>query len=52
MIPSRKIVAIDEFATLNKENTIAVVERVVHAYGPICPLHELIMDHGGEFGAH
>ena len=49
---SRKILAIDEFATINTENTIAVVERAIQEYGPICPLRELIMDHGSEFGAH
>ena len=49
---SRKILAIDEFATINTENSIAVVERAIHEYGPICPLRELIMDHGSAFGAH
>ena len=49
---SRKILAIDEFATINTENSIAVVQRAVQKYGPICPLRELIMDHGSEFGAH
>jgi putative transposase len=49
---SQKILAIDEFATINTENTITVVERAIQEYGPICPLRELIMDHGSEFGAH
>ena len=49
---SRKVLAIDEFATVNTENTIAVVERAIQEYGAICPLRELIMDHGSEFGAH
>lgn len=49
---SRKILAIDEFATINTENTITVVERAIQEYGPICPFRELIMDHGSEFGAH
>lgn len=48
---SRKILAIDEFATINTENTITVVERAIQEYGPICPFRELIMDHGSEFGA-
>jgi len=49
---SRKILAINEFGTVNTVNTIAVVERAVQEYGHICPLRELIMDHGSEFGAH
>lgn len=49
---SRKILAIGEFATINTENSIAVVERAIQEYGPICPLRELIMDHGSAFGAH
>ena len=49
---SRKILAIDEFATINSENTIAVIERAFQEYEPICPVRELIMNHGREFGAH
>ena len=49
---SRKILAIDEFATINTENSIAVVEQAIQEYGPICQLRELIMDHGSAFGAH
>jgi len=49
---SRKILAIDEFATINTENSKAIVERAIREYGSICPLRELIMDHGSEFGAH
>jgi putative transposase len=49
---SRKILAIDEFATINTENSIVVVQRAIQKYGPICPLRELIMDHGSELGAH
>jgi len=49
---SRKILAAGEFATINTKNTIVVVERAVQEYGQICPLRELIMDHGSEFGAH
>jgi putative transposase len=35
---SRKILAIDEFASINTENTMAVVERAIQECGPICPL--------------
>ena len=35
---SRKILAIDEFGTVNTVNTIVVVERAVHEYGHIRPL--------------
>jgi putative transposase len=49
---SRKILAIDEFAAINMENTIATVKRVIREYGLICPLRELIMNHGSEYGAH
>ena len=49
---SRKILSIDEFATINTENSIAIVERLIQEYGSICPLLELIMDHDSEFGAH
>jgi len=49
---SRKILAIDEFASINMENTIVTVKRVIREYGLICPLRELIMDPGSEYGAH
>lgn len=49
---SRKILAIDEFVTVNTKNSITVIEHAIQEYGPICPLRELIMDHGSEFGAH
>ena len=48
----RKILAIGELATINTDNSIAVIERVFQEYWQICPLRELIMDHGSEFGAH
>jgi putative transposase len=49
---SRKILAIREFATINTSNTIMVVDDVIREYNQICPLRELIMDRGSEFGAH
>jgi hypothetical protein len=38
--------------SIKTENAIAVVERVFDEYEPICPHHELIMDHGSEFDVH
>jgi putative transposase len=49
---SRKILAIQEFATTNTANTITVVDEVIREYNQICPLRELIMDRGSEYGAH
>jgi putative transposase len=49
---SRKILAAGEFATINTENSIDVVDLFVQEFGSICPLRELIMDHGSEFGDH
>jgi len=49
---SRKILAAGEYATINTKNSIEVVDHVVQEFWPICPLRELIMDHGSEFGAH
>lgn len=40
---SRKILAIQEFATINTVNTIMVVNEVIREYNQICPLRELIM---------
>ncbi len=49
---SRKILAGGEFANINTENTMRVIDQMVERYWIICPLRELIMDHGAEFGAH
>ncbi len=49
---SRKILAGEEFLEINTENSIRVLEQVVDGYGWLCPLRELILDHGSEFGAH
>lgn len=49
---SRKILAGGEFENINTENTIRVIDQVVERYWILCPLRELIMDHGAEFGAH
>jgi putative transposase len=34
------------------ESTIKVIDELVSEYWDMCPLMELIMDHGSEFGAH
>jgi len=47
---SRKILAINESATISTENRITVAERAIQECGPIYPLRELIMDYGSEFG--
>ena len=49
---SRKILAGGEFANINTENSKEVIDQMVKSYWPICPMRELIMDHGSEFGAH
>jgi len=49
---TRKILAAGEFANINTENTVIVMERALRDYAPVCRLRELIMDHGSEFGAH
>ena len=49
---SRKILAGGEFTSINTENSIHVIDQLVHDYWWLCPMRELIMDHGSEFGAH
>ncbi len=49
---SRKILVGGEFSEINTENSIRILERLVDEYWWLCPLRELIMDHGSEFGAH
>ncbi len=49
---SRKILAGGEFESINTENSKVVINQMVEKYWIICPLRELIMDHGSEFGAH
>ncbi len=49
---SRKILAGGEFESINTENSKIVIDQMVEKYWIICPLRELIMDHGSEFGAH
>ena len=49
---SRMIIAAREYIYCNTENTIEVIDELVKEYWDICPLRELILDHGSEFGAH
>jgi len=49
---SRMILAAEEYVSSNTENTIKTVSSMIKDYCTICPLRELIMDHGSEFGAH
>ncbi len=49
---SRKILAGGEYPTINTENSMKVIDQMVERYWIICPMRELIMDHGAEFGAH
>ena len=49
---SRKILAGGEFSEINTHNSMLILNRLVEDYWWLCPLRELIMDHGSEFGAH
>jgi putative transposase len=49
---SRMVIAGGEYVHCNTENIIKVTDELVREYWDICPLRELIMDHGSEFGAH
>jgi len=49
---SRMIIAGSEYVYCNTQNTIEVMDELVRKYWDICPLRELILDYGSEFGAH
>jgi putative transposase len=49
---SRKILAGGEYSEINTENSLRVLQQLVDEYWWFCPLRELILDHGSEFGAH
>jgi len=49
---SRKILAGGEYSEINTENSLCVLQQLVDEYWWFCPLRELILDHGSEFGAH
>ena len=49
---SRMILAGGEFDTINTKNSKKVVDQMVERYWWLCPMRELIFDHGSAFGAH
>ena len=49
---SRKLLAGGEYDACNTEYSKKVVDQVVERYWHIRPMRELILDRGGEFGAH
>src|SRR5512136_1509113 len=49
---SRMMLAGGEFFEINTENSKLVIDQLVERYWWLCPLRELILDHGSEFGAH
>jgi len=49
---SRKILACGEFDSQNSENSMLVFREAVDRFWDICPMEELILDHGSAFGAH
>lgn len=49
---SRNILVGGEFTNINTEKSKEVIDQMVENYWAICPMRELIMDHGSEFGAH
>lgn len=51
MHPGRSL-PVGEFKNIDTENSKLVVDQLVERYWWLCPMRELIMDHGAEFGAH
>jgi transposase InsO family protein len=49
---SRMVLAGGEFSVINTENSKLVIDQLVERYWCLCPMRELILDHGSEFGAH
>ena len=49
---SRMVLAGGEFSAINTENSKLVIDQLVEKYWWLCPMRELIFDHGSEFGAH
>jgi putative transposase len=49
---SRMILAGGEFDAINTKNSKKVVDQMVERYWWLCPMRELIFDHGSAFGAH
>jgi putative transposase len=46
------ILAGGEFDAINTKNSKKVVDQMVERYWWLCPMRELIFDHGSAFGAH
>lgn len=49
---SRMVLAGGEFTEINTENIMLMIDQLVDKFWWLCPLRELILDHGSEFGAH
>jgi putative transposase len=49
---SRMVLAGGEFTEINTDNSMLVIDQLVDKFWWLCPLRELILDHGSEFGAH
>ena len=49
---SRMILAGGEFSEINTKNSKLVIDQMVDKFWWLCPMRELILDHGSEFGAH
>lgn len=49
---SRMILAGGEFTGINIENSKKIVDQLIEKYWWLCPMRELILDHGDEFGAY
>jgi putative transposase len=49
---SRMVLAGGEFTEINTDNSKLVVDQMVDKFWWLCPMREIILDHGSEFGAH
>ena len=49
---SRMVLAGGEFFGINTDNSKLVIDQMVDKFWWFCPMRELILDHGSEFGAH
>jgi len=46
------VLAGGEFSAINTENSKLVIDQPVETYWWLCPMKELILDYGSEFGAY
>jgi putative transposase len=46
------VLAGGEFTEINTENGMLIIDQLVDKFWWLCPMRELILDHGSEFGAH